>query len=72
MRLAQLRMVNDYAAERERLVALLRHGTIVVAVGDCLMDDVIAQLVKPVVMGELRRQLWQIDADLAGLGVVVD
>lgn len=77
MKLARLEMVNRLASERVKLVNHLRELKLRVSLlGQHPLydqDDVsLAELCKPVVTAELTDRVYQIDKDLAALGVELD
>lgn len=72
MKLGNLTMVNRNVAERDRLLGQISMGEVGVTVlvgSEIWSDDALTALVRPVVLGELRGRLRQIEADLVGMGV---
>lgn len=73
MNISTLDMVNRNAdARKAYLHQLSILGSLTVAIDGVRQDDTIVELVKPVIAGELRARVRQIEADLASMGVTVD
>lgn len=76
MKLSQFAMVERHVVERNHLLRLLaaldRPSGFHLTADSIRLDEGAHALVKPVVAGELRARLRQLDADMAKLGVTID
>lgn len=76
MRLSQFDMVKRHVEERNHLLALIRMldhpDALSIAIDGNRLDGAMVALAKPVITGELRARLRQLDADMARMGVCID
>lgn len=71
MDLAKLRMVNVAASERQQLLNDIETGKFGVTINGKYQDDVIVELARGIVVGELRARVRCIEDDLRQYGVLI-
>ncbi|MDR3408456.1 MAG: hypothetical protein P4L68_08160 [Methylovirgula sp.] len=72
MKLSNFAMARRIVDERIRIATKIETARIGVTIDGTYQDDAMVELVRPLVLGELRAQVRRLDADLAALGITVD